>query len=404
MLNMPSSVSSYPSSARRSHHEPTAPSRREHGPAVTGSKILPFAEPVRHPSFLRWPTNPDQSFELLRILDTVHEGAAAPEACLGTADSIDPADPDSWYSEWHSTAELAKATADHAHSIGRKATARSNWLRAASYFMTSQAFLHFDDPRRQATIARMQRCAQAYLAQLESPGEHLVLDDEDTGSMSAYLVRAPEPLRGSPLVLCVGGWDDFKEDSLIRLRRAAHDRGISLLLIELPGRSLGRKVRSERRFAAMCVDRWMTYLDEREDIPCDDIAIYGVGLGAAFATEAATLDLRFKAVVCDGGKSDVMVRAGSFNEALDAGIDDAIGVYTDCLNDHSLLKQLRCPVLITREDDAWPGAMRISTANASFDAALAERKLSESSPVSPPILHERIFDWLSDQLAPAPRP
>jgi dienelactone hydrolase len=164
------------------------------------------------------------------------------------------------------------------------------------------------------------------------------------------------------------------------------------------------KVRSERRFAALVIDRWMTYLEQRVDIPCDDIAIYGVGMGAAFATEAATLDLRFKAVVCDGGQSDLMVRAGSLNEALDSDIDDAIGLYAHRLNDHSLLKQLTCPVLMTRGDDAWPGAMRISTANASYDAALAERKLSDCSPVSPPILHERIFDWLSDQLTHAQRP
>ena len=404
MLNIPSSVSTYSPSARRSRVEITAPCRRDHdSAAVSDNNLLRFEEAGGHTSFMRWPAFPDQSFELLRILDTVHEGAAAPEACFGTADRIDPANMNSWYSEWHSTAELAKATADHAHSIGRQATARANWLRASSYFLTSQAFLHYDDPRRQATIERMRGCALAYLQQLETPGEPIALDDDETGAMSAYLVRAPEPLLGSPLVLCVGGWDDFKEEHLIRLRRAAHDRGISLLLIELPGRTRGSKVRSERRFAALVVDRWLTYLEEREDIPSGDIAIYGVGLGAAFATEAATLDLRFKAVVCDGGQSDLMVRAGSLNDVLDSGSDDAIGVNAHRLNDYSLLKQLTCPVLMTRGDDAWPGAMRISTANASFDAALAERKLSDSSPVSPPVLHERIFDWLSDQLA-APRP
>ncbi len=366
-------------------------------------ELSPIIGAGRRSNFLRWPAFADHSFEFLRILDTVHEGAATPEACFATAEKIDPADMDSWYAEWHSTAELAKATADHAYSVGRMATARSNWLRASSYFLTSQAFLHYDDPRRQATIDRMRVCAMHYLTQLEIPGERVVIKDSETGVMNAYLVRAPQPVRGNPLVLCVGGWDDFKEENLIRLRRAAHDRGISLLLIELPGIRRGKKVRSERRFAATVIDLWMTYLEERQDIPSENIAIYGVGMGAAFATEAATLDPRFKAVVCDGGHSDLIVRAASIHEALDADIDDAIGVYAHRLNDHTLLKQLRCPVLMTRDDDSWPGAMLISTANASYDAALADRRLSEASPVSPPILHERIFDWLSDQLVHASR-
>jgi hypothetical protein len=372
--------------------------------AETGGKTWLCAEDGHCPGFMRWPAFIDQSFEFLRLLDTVHEGAAAPEACFAAADRIDPNDPDSWYVEWHSIAELAKATADHAHSIGRHATARANWLRASSYYLTSQAFLHFDDPRRRATIERMRFCALAYLQQLEIPGEHVAIEDADGGFMEAYLVRAPQPMRGDPVVLCVGGWDDFKEENLIRLRRAAHERGISLLLIELPKLARGKKFRSERRYAAVVIDQWMSYLDERKDIASDNIAIYGVGLGAAFATEAATLDPQFRAVVCDGGQSDLMVRAGSLNEALEDRIDDAIGVYTHRLNDHSLLKQLRCPVLMTRSNDSWPGAMQISTANPSYDTALADRKLAESAPVSPPVLHERIFDWLADQLANASRP
>ncbi|MDB5653217.1 MAG: hypothetical protein JWQ94_830 [Tardiphaga sp.] len=360
--------------------------------------MLPNADADHHQSFMRWPDFPDYSFEFLKILDTVHEGAAAPEVCFATADRIDPDHMDSWYTEWRSTAELAKVTAEQAHVEGRKVTARSNWLRASNYFLTAQAFLHYDDPRRSVTIERMRICMLAYLGQLETEGEHVAVHDSESGDLDGYLVRAPQPAAGNPLVLCVGGWDDFKEENLIRLRRTAHERGISLLLIELPGIARGKKIRSERRFAAMVIDRWMTYLEERADVPSDDIAIYGVGMGAAFATESATLDARFKAVVCDGGRADLAIRAASFNEALAAGIDDAIGVYTDRLNDHSLLKQLRCPVLMTRSDDSWPGAMQLSTADSTYDAARADRKLSESSPVSPPILYEGIFDWLAGQL------
>lgn len=354
----------------------------------------------RESSFVRWPKFPDHSAEFLRLLDAVHGGASTVEDCLTTADRIEAGDSDSWYREWHATAELSKARADHAEAIGRRVTAASAFLCASHYFRVSQAFLGARDDRRQGAVHQMQMCARKYLKHLGSRAEIINLSSETFGNLEGYLVLAPTPVKGSPLVICVGGWDDFKEDHLIKLQKSAAERGISLLLVDLarPLRAM-RSVRDERMFAVSLISLWMNHIEGRTDVSVQNVAILGIGLGTAFATEAASLDSRFRATVCDGGRLDSAVRAFTIRHGLGSSGDVPASDYAERSDNGTWLKRIKCPVLVADYNDRWPDAAVIYEPVGPLSGRyLPSQALAEGHSVSPPVLYECMFDWLSERL------
>jgi dienelactone hydrolase len=155
-----------------------------------------------------------------------------------------------------------------------------------------------------------------------------------------------------------------------------------------------------------CVD----YLIERGDVDRKKIAIYGEGLGASFATEAAALDSRFSAAVCDGGMLDLRRRAFAIQQLLGVGGSDSIESYLNKLKHHSLAKQIRCPVLVTINEGEWLDATSDSDdARANAAATNGLLRIFPASDIaapdvksySAPMSYEYVFDWIANRLADA---
>jgi hypothetical protein len=64
------------------------------------------------------------SFELLRTLGTVYYGGADIGECLSTAYRVKEGDFESWYTEWHRTADRVCKYGDECLSLGHKVSAR----------------------------------------------------------------------------------------------------------------------------------------------------------------------------------------------------------------------------------------------------------------------------------------
>jgi hypothetical protein len=366
---------------------------------------------VGYGRWMHWPDHEEHCSEFARILGAVEAGGSTVHECFTTADRIIPGDHESWHREWQNTAVASRTRAERASAAGYKATARSNWMRASSYFRAAEVFLKFADARRESTLEQMRLCSRRYLQHLELPGEVVEIPNIDGGVMQGYLLRASQWPAKMPVVICVGGWDDFKDEYLFKLPRHALDRGISLLLVEFPKVSPARRGKMFGRFdiassLVNCVD----YLIERGDVDQKKIAIYGEGPGASFATEAAALDSRFSAAVCDGGMSDLRRRAFAIQLLLGVKGSESIESYLNKLKHHSLANQIRCPVLVTIDEGEWLDAIHANDdARANAAATKGLLRIFPASDIaapdvksySAPMSYEYVFDWIAKRLADA---
>jgi len=247
-----------------------------------------------------WPAFPEASAQFSRILGTAQEGGAAISECFLVAGQIDPADPQSWYAAWLDRARRAREAAAAAQYAGHAQTARANWLRAATYYRASEMFLAPRDERRAPVFRDMLTCSRNWLGLLEPAGEAVTIPLGGGDALDAYFIKPTGSAR-VPCVICVGGLDGSKDELLPRVTRAALERGLALLLIDMPGQGETLRLRGlpNRPDCEAPVARCVDWLQGRGDIDAQRIALYGASLGGVYAARAASGEKRLKAVVSD---------------------------------------------------------------------------------------------------------
>ena len=366
----------------------------------------PFSDPR---GWMQWPGHDDYSLQFMRVLGAAQEGGSTVSECLLAASSIDPSREDSWYRQWMRTAHLNRERGEAALTSGHVKTALSNWLRAANYFCTAQAFLADDDERKDRALGHMLTCSHLYLRHSTPAGEIVGLPRSDDDALQGYFL--PAPARGRrPVVVCVGAPGQYKEESLYRMPRFAHERGLSLLLIDLPGaghmRSPGRNF--DRYGVETAISGWMDYLQERADVDGRRIALFGDGQGASFATRGAAFDDRFAAVVCDAGIWELHERAFLAARMGGSGACQNLSENIEQLCRTSTARRIRCPILVAPGDRDWLDADHVAQCCSALVAdglridlkafTASEAAAPHAQLDNPTIGNEVIFDWLADRL------
>jgi dienelactone hydrolase len=364
---------------------------------------------------VQWPENDDFSVQLIRVISAAQEGGSTISECLGAARSIDPRDDDSWYREWKKIADDNRKRGNLAFRDGHARTAQSNWLRATNYYRTALRFLAPDDVRKAGVVELMQRCGRSYVDHLTPAGEAVEIPWSGDDVLQGYFLPAAGLAHRAPVVICVGGTDYFKEEHLLGMPGYAHDRGMSLLIVDLPGQGYGDSDRSLGRGGiewaiSSCVD----FLIAREDVDERKLAVFGLGIGASFATRAAALDHRFAAAVCDGGIWDLHERAFIIGRFGSGGRPQSIGATINRYSGDSIARRIKCPILVAQGQHDWLDAGDVAKFCNALRAQGVEIHLKRfaASPAdidNPAIGNEYIFDWISNRLdptgtTPGPRP
>lgn len=376
---------------------------------TTIDRTTPFFDPR---GWMQWPGNEHYSFQFLRLLGAAQEGGSTVSECLLAASGIDPACEESWYRQWKKAADLNKARGDIALARGHIKTALSNWLRAANYYRTAQAFMGDLDPRQSAALGQMFACSQLYLRHTTPAGEVVEIARSDGKRLQGYFLPAPGRAgRKTPVVVCICAPDQHKEEHLHRMPRYAHERGLSLLLVDVPGQTPARAV--EPAFGRYAVETaitdWVDYLCDRSDVNQRKIAIFGDGLGASFATRGASFDDRFVAAVCDAGIWDLHERAflaTRLSGDLASPTDFAADIGKLCRS--SIARNIKCPVLVALGEHDWLDAGHVAQCCEALIAngqdielkifSASETAASHAQLDNPTIGSEFIFDWIADRL------
>jgi dienelactone hydrolase len=249
----------------------------------------------------QWPDHRELSFQFVRVLAAAQEGASTISECFQAASRMIPGDVESWYSEWQRLGKASLVRARAAEAQVHLQTAQSNYLRAANYFRASEFYLEVTDPRRMQCFDNVEDCSHQFLKLMHPVGEIVKVPFENGAHMDAYFLRAPLAAKLTPVVICFGGLDEYKDELLHEITRHAFTRGLSLLLVDLPGQggTLRRQKIASRFDSEVPVGKCVDYLIGRGDVDPKRIALYGASLGGYYAPRAASYEHRLAAVVAD---------------------------------------------------------------------------------------------------------
>ncbi|PAJ86124.1 alpha/beta hydrolase family protein [Burkholderia ubonensis] len=181
---------------------------------------------------------------------------------------------------------------------GRPETARSHFHYASACFRASHSAIFVDDDRKRALYASMVSCfgkaaemERHEIAKIDVPFEF--------GFLCGWLVKprtVPEP----PLVVCLGGFDGWREEYFAGAQYLA-DRGIAVLLVDGPGQGETRLVHRVY-FGERFPDAISVVLDAiSPQLGCAKVGIWGNSMGGYLAAACALRDDRFVACCVNGG-------------------------------------------------------------------------------------------------------
>lgn len=259
----------------------------------------PHYEPM---GWHHWPEHPWLSYQFRRGLGETQEGAGAVSEVFRAASRMIPGDLESWHREWLAIAERNMARGTAAETSGHIRTAMNCFLRAAGYFRQAEFHLDGHDPRRLPVFEKMEAASHRFLARLNPPGEVVDIPYEPGAPMCGYFVRAPFPGARMPVLICMGGLDSIKDEMWFMQAHGCLQRGISVLMVDLPGQggTLRRHGLVNRHDTEVPVGRCIDWLLTRADVDPARIAVCGSSLGGYYAARAGCYEPRLAACISHG--------------------------------------------------------------------------------------------------------
>jgi pimeloyl-ACP methyl ester carboxylesterase len=201
-----------------------------------------------------------------------------------------------WCAAWSKRAAMHEALGRESLSQDFRLTAGEHLTRAAIYYHFAK-FVFVQDPK-QMREAHMKAvaCYKEALPFLRPPGEYVEIPFEGK--------KLKGVLRGKgPVLVMAPGLDSTKEE-IHAYEEPFLARGIAVLAIDGPGQGEAEyeiPICGDYERAAAAVVDW---IQKRDDLDKERIAIWGVSLGGYYAPRAAAYEKRFKACIALSGPFD----------------------------------------------------------------------------------------------------
>ncbi|RAH99162.1 hypothetical protein DLJ53_21680 [Acuticoccus sediminis] len=378
--------------------------------------LEPHFEPM---GWHHWPAFPWLSYQFRRGLGETQEGGGAVSEHFLAASRMIPGDKESWHREYMVMAEQNRARGQEADASGHVRTAMNCYLRAAEHFRQAEFHLEPTDPRRLPTFEQMEACSHGFLKHLNPPGEVVDIPYEPGKPICGYFVRAPYPGDRLPVLICFGGLDSIKDEMWFMQAHGALQRGISVLMVDLPGQggTLRRHGLTARADTEVPVGACIDWLLMRGDVAPDRIACCGSSMGGYYAARAGCYEPRLAACIAHGAIWDVhemwgdkddsfglamhirwVMGAGSMAEAMETAKAFRLEGHID---------NMRCPFLVLH---GGHDVLTVKAATQTYEAAIAagvDATLRLTTPDetgaehcqhdNPTIGQELLADWLADR-------
>lgn len=254
-----------------------------------------------------FPDNVQFWYETKRAFGASSYGASEFGEVMATVDRITSGDNDSWYNEWNATAERVFAEAQGQLAAGHRISARDSYLRATTYFRTSEFFLHGspEDPRIYSAYKKSIQAYKACCALYDPPILPVEIPYEDT-TLPGYLHRVDESDTKRPLFIMHSGFDGSAEELHGEGARAGIERGYNVLTFDGPGQygPIHRQRLPFRPDWEKVVTPVVSFALTLPGVDPERIALMGVSLGGYLAPRAAAFEKRISALIANDGVYD----------------------------------------------------------------------------------------------------
>jgi pimeloyl-ACP methyl ester carboxylesterase len=273
-----------------------------------------------------------------------------------------------------------------------------------NYYQAATVLFEQDEIASSDAFASLQQCVRDYLGSLTPSGAVMEIPWIGDYPLQGYFLPASSAAKRSPAVIHIGEPGDRKEAYFYKAIRYARDRGFSLLVVDLMGPDAGARFESVvgrpdlETAIGCCVD----YLEGRDDIDQNRIAVLGDRPGSSFVARGVAEDHRIAAVVCDGGLWDLRERAM-------LGGQPQMAEYRTMFEGAGVGARIKCPVLITIGEHDWlpleavAGLLeQLKGLNRDVTVRVfrsAETAASHGHLDNPTLVSEFVFDWLADRIA-----
>jgi fermentation-respiration switch protein FrsA (DUF1100 family) len=203
---------------------------------------------------------------------------------------------DDWCAAWSARAAVHESLALESLERSFLLTAGEHFVRAAIYYHFAKFVFVQDPAQMRAAHAKAVECYGKALPFMRPPGEHV--------SIGRYKAVLRKPAAGRcPVLVMAPGLDSTKEE-LHAYAEPFLARGIATLAFDGPGQGEAEyevPICGDYERAAATVLDW---IQTRNDLDEDRVAIWGVSLGGYYAPRAAAFEKRFKACIALSGPFD----------------------------------------------------------------------------------------------------
>jgi len=202
-----------------------------------------------------------------------------------------------WCAAWSKRAAVHEGLGREAFSQGFKLTAGEHLVRAALYYHFAKFVFVQDQPQMRAAHLKAVDCYREGIALARPPGERIEIGYEK--KEIAGILRKPVET-ACPVLIMAPGLDSTKEE-LHAYEEPFLARGIATLAIDGPGQGEAEyeiPICGDYERAAKAVVDW---IETREDLDGQKIAIWGVSLGGYYAPRAAAYEKRIRACIALSG-------------------------------------------------------------------------------------------------------
>ncbi len=212
-------------------------------------------------------------------------------------------DPEEWARAW---AAMGERHATAARAATDPAQRKENWHQAWLDFHFG-AWPAQNTPGKRADYKKAVEAFREY-GKLLDPAVQTVRIPFEGKQIIGYL-RLPHGVARAPVVVTIGGLDEFKEYSIEHGSAALAHAGLGSLALDMPGTgeaAVPMEVGSERMFGAI-----ISYLGTRPDVDAQRLAVMGSSAGGYWSALAGyTERARLRAVVARGGPIHEYFQAG----------------------------------------------------------------------------------------------
>jgi hypothetical protein len=253
-----------------------------------------------------FPALTDLDFETLFAFGSIGYGCAEFGELVTAVNQVNAAGASfqTYYDAFLALAQRTSAQADQELAAGHAASARSAYLRAATYYDMCLYFILGTTARAQEADAytAMERCWQGASQLFDPPFEPVRIPYEGSW-LPGWLLRPDDRPVRRPTVILNNGEDSQSVALYAFGGAAAIERGYNALIFEGPGQGsmLFERQVPFRPDWENVITPVIDYLLSRRDVDPARIALTGWSLGGPLVIRAAAFEHRLAAVVADPG-------------------------------------------------------------------------------------------------------